>query len=420
MPEATTTVPAQAAANPEMDSLMQNVSEFRQHMEKLEGKTAEQEVVFKKFESTLEKIETINLENTKKEMEAQNEVKELKESLELIEKKMSRMSVDELNTHKVSDQHKAFEKYLQVGFNNPVDLTVEERTFLTGKKYVEKALRTDILTSGQALTSPEFVAEIIKDMKEITPVLSLARVMSTNKPSVTIRVRTNTPTFPAVGETEKNETSESKYGSVSIKNGIFRGTSEATEEMLTDSDFNIASEITMDMSEEFSFQLGNGFVFGNTGENEMQGFLNKVEIQTVDSSGGDIQADTIIELLGELKTVYQPTYIFNRRTLARIMRLVDGQGRFLWQASLIPGAPNLLNGLPYVEVPDMPDSAVGQRPIAIGDWFKAYRVLNGTGMTMLRNPFTKDDEGIVRFTGRKRQGGKNVLDEAVKIMVITA
>lgn len=420
MPEATTTVSAQAAGNPEMESLMQNVSEFRQVMEKLEGKTSEQEAVFKGFESTIEKIEKINLENTKKEMEAQNEVKQLKESLELIEKKMSRMSVDSITTQQESDQHKAFQKYLKVGFANPVDLTVEERTLLTGKEYVQKALRTDILTSGQALTSPEFLAEIIKNMKEITPVLSLARVMSTNKPSVILRVRLSTPTFPAVGETEQNATSQSRYGSKEIKNGIFRGTSEATEEMLSDADFDIASEITMDMSEEFAFQLGRGFVLGNTGENEMQGFLNKATIQTVTSSGGDINADTIIELLGELKTVYQPTYIFNRRTLSRIMRLVDGQGRFLWQASLIPGAPNLLNGLPYVEVPDMPDTAIGQRPIAIGDWFKAYRVLNGTGMTMLRNPFTKDEEGIVRFTGRKRQGGATVLDEAIKIMVITA
>lgn len=420
MPEATTTVPAQAAANPEMDSLMQNVSEFRQVMEKLEGKTSEQEVVFKKFESTLEKIEKINLDNTKKEMDAQNEVKELKESLELIEKKMSRMSVDSITTSQESEQHKAFQKYLKVGFANPADLTDDDRKFLTGKEYVQKALRTDILTSGQALTSPEFVAEIIKNVKEITPVLSLARVMSTNKPSVRLRVRTSAPTFPAVGETEQNATSQSKYGTKEIKNGIFRGTSEATDEMLSDADFDIASEITMDMSEDFAFQLGNGFVLGNTGENEMQGFLNKVEIQTVDSPGGDISSDSIIELFGELKTIYQPTYILNRRTLSRVMRLKGGDGQFLWQASLQQGLPNLLNGLPYVEVPDMPDSAIGQRPIAIGDWFKAYRVLNGTGMTMLRNPFTKDDEGIVRFTGRKRQGGATVLDEAIKIMIITA
>jgi len=419
MPEATTTVPAQAAANPEMEKFMQDVSEFRQVMEKLEGKTVEQEVVFKKFESTIAQIEKINLENTKKEMEAQNEVKELKESLELIEKKMSRMSVDSVTTQQISEHHKVFQKYLGVGFDNPADLTIEERNILTSKES-QKALRTDILTSGQALTSPEFVAEIIKEMKEITPVLSLVRVMSTNKPSVRLRIRLTTPTFPAVGETEQNATSQSRYGTKEIKNGIFRGTSEATEEILTDADFNIASEITMDMSEEFAFQLGRGFVLGNTGENEMQGFLNKAEIQTVDSAGGDIDADAIIELFGELKTVYKPTYIQNRRTLSRIMRLKGGDGQFLWQVSLAAGAPNLLNGLPYVEVPDMPDIAIGQRPLAIGDWFKAYRVLNGTGMTMLRNPFTKDDEGIIRFTGRKRQGGATVLDEAIKIMVITS
>lgn len=406
--------------NPQMQELMQQLSEFRAHAKTIEGKAAEQEIANDKFEKTLDKIQAINSEATIKELEAQNEVKALKDSLELVEKKLSRMHIGNSKTVEVTETQKAFEKFLRVGCLDAHNMTREEKSLLTTENVMYKRLRTDSLTEGQVFATPEFTNEIIKNVKEITPVMSLVRVTPTNKTSLVVRVRIAAPSFGSVGEGQSGKTSNSKYGTKTIKNGIVRGKSEATEEMLSDSDINIESEITLDMAEDFAFHLGNGFVLGNTGENEMQGFLNKAEIQTVDIVGGEITSDSIIELFGELKTDYKnASYLFNRRTLSFIMRLVDGNGRYLWQPSLAVGAPSLLNGIPYVEAPDMPDQAVGERPIALGDWFRAYRVVNGTGMTMIRDRITEAESGIVKFIGSRRQGGLVVLDEAIKIMNIT-
>jgi len=59
--------------------------------------------------------------------------------------------------------------------------------------------------------------------------------------------------------------------------------------------------------------------------------------------------------------------------LAKIRKLADSTGQFLWQASLAPGQPESLMGRPIYENPAMAAVASGSLSVAFGD-FKAYWV----------------------------------------------
>lgn len=72
-------------------------------------------------------------------------------------------------------------------------------------------------------------------------------------------------------------------------------------------------------------------------------------------------------------------------------------------------------------MPDMPDVAANAYPIAFGDWRRAYRIVDRVSVSVLRDPFTQQTSGNVRFHARRRVGGAVVLGEAfVKLKVATS
>ena len=67
---------------------------------------------------------------------------------------------------------------------------------------------------------------------------------------------------------------------------------------------------------------------------------------------------------------------------------------------------------------EMPDMTLGGSPsepvVAFGDWNAGYRILERTGLTILRDPYTRAMQSTVQFHARRRVGGWLVLGEAVK------
>ena len=126
-------------------------------------------------------------------------------------------------------------------------------------------------------------------------------------------------------------------------------------------------------------------------------------------------ADQLIDLIHALKTPYRAgaRFIMNRQTAARVRRLKDADGRYLWVPGEAGSAARLL-GYELTELEDMPDMGPGAPAIAFGDFRRAYLILDRQGARVLRDPYTA--KPYVLFYTTKRVGGGIQNFDAVKCL----
>ena len=368
--------------------------------------TAEGKEKLAKVNEAMDKIEDANQKLVTDQLDYKKEMDELKETHKALELAVSMLPSGSKKEEKTAEL-KSFEKFAVAG-----------QSVMSADEL--KYLRTDIGPDGGFLVPTEMESSIIKLITEVSPMRSIARVRTIGTKSMEFPKRTGLVNGGWVGEGGTSSEDESTYGEEEIFAEKLMVFSISTTEMLQDSAFNMESEINQDVAEDFAQLEGAAFVSGN-GVKKPFGFLNDSNIASSNSGVADnITGDSLIDITGELKTGYNPVYLFNRKTLADIRQLKDGSGAYLWQSGLSSGQANTLNGEPYVSVIDMPDIGAGLVPVAYGDFQRGYYIVDRVGMSMIRDDVTLATTGKIRFIFNKRVGGKVVLPEAIKTITCAA
>ncbi len=391
-------------ATPTPEQVLEAVKELRVIIDSGESATSEDKEKLDLINSVLDKQEEKNQQLTQEIAKREQAENELKDRLDTIETKAYRIGNGSGNEEKDAE-YKAFEKFIVSG---KASLSLDE----------SKALRTDIDTDGGFLVHPEITDLLLKNITEISPMRQISRVRQTSSKSIIIHRRTGLVQGGWVGECEQITDNNSTYGDEEIFVNKLTVCSTITIEMIQDSSFSMETEIMMDVTEDFAQKEGEAFVTGD-GVKKPEGFVNDARIQIVTTGiANDISADSIIEIAGELKTGYSPVYLLNRRTVAAVRQLKDGNGQYLWQPGLAGGLPNTLNGSPYLETPDLDDIAADSKPIAYGDFGRGYTIVDSVMMSVIRDQFTLAQQGKVKFIFMRRVGGQVVLPEAIKILQV--
>ncbi len=373
------------------------------------------EAELKKIDEFLDKHEGLN-QKLVLGQKAQEAVEELKKRFDAVETALQRKGVAGAE-EKVNRAGLWAKAVYQVFHKGEPNLAEEERGCLDDIKAEYKALNVGTATEGGYLAPVEYVREIIKGITESSPVRSLVRVRNTSSKSIQIPKRTGQ--FAAVRVHElgtKSETTGLGYGLEELVAPEMYALVDVTNDMLEDSAFDIAAEIEMEAIEQFSVKEGQEFITG-TGVGEMEGILVNGDIaETVSGSATAITADGMLDLKHAIKSGYarNANWLMNRTTIGVVRKLKDINGAYIWTPGIAQGAPNTIDGDPYVEVTDMPNEGAGAYPIAYGDWRRAYTMVDRIVMDMMRDPYTQADNGKVRFRFRRRSGGKLTLAEAVR------
>lgn len=276
-------------------------------------------------------------------------------------------------------------------------------------------------TTGGYLMVPQMVNEIIKNVIEISPIRNVARVITTSKQSVKIPKRTGVFTAKWINDrSTKAETDGLRFGLEEIPAHELYALVGIHLDNLDDSEFNLESELNSEFSEQFGVAEGKAFVTGD-GVGKPEGILtNKDVLSTNSGDATKITADSLISLYYDIKTEYarNGAWGLNRLAMKQIRQLKDGQGNYLWNPGLAAGqAPTILER-PYIEIADMPDPEAGTFPVVFGDMRRAYYIVDRLQISVQRDPYTLSDQGIVKFTARKRTGGQIVLPEAIRKLKI--
>lgn len=386
------------------------MSDFEQkHIEALEalrkGVSKEME---EKIHSLLDAQEEKNQAKIKELSEKAAKTEELEEKINSLEADLKRGIGGEEKAAKTQEL-KGFEVLLKKGLVN----TRGSEEF--------KYLRSDNNEDGGYLAPYEYMNEIIKKITEISPVRQVSRVISTSSKEVRIPKRTGLVSGGWVGEGKAAGESKSTYGDEVLRAEKMMVYTDITLELLRDSAFDMRREITADVAEDFAKLEGAAFVNGN-GVSKPEGLLTNADVDFVASGDATgLTADALYEIQGEIPTGYNLSWMFNRKTLHKHIRtLKDGSGQYLFQPNLGSGdMPNTVAGLPYVLANDMPDVAANTFPIILGDYRKAYYIVDNQNIEFLEDPYTQATSGKRRFIVFKRTGGQVVLAEALKKLKIS-
>jgi HK97 family phage major capsid protein len=384
----------------------------QEHMEAL---TALRQGVSVEMEAKINKL------LDEQEIKNQNKLKEINEKLkkaEEIESKFNSLEADlKRNLSREDYQEKSLElKNFEKFATLPVSRLNHDNTFEA------KYLRTDSNSEGGYLVPDVLMSMIYKKITEISNIRSIAKVINIPNKSNDIIQRTTILSSGMVGEGEQDTISNSFYGKDKLVPQKMQVTQEVTQEALDYSGFDLVKEMFADASEEFSRLEGAQFTNGTGAGNQLEGFMTNPTITSINSGSATLlQPDNLIDAFGSLKIGYNPTYVFNRTTLAAIRKFKDTTNQYLWQpGSLSAGIPNQLNGFNYILSPDMPNIGAGTFPVIFGDFSKGYLIGDSKALRVIRDDYTGKRNGKVQFTFIRSIGGIVTMPEAfVKIRIST-
>lgn len=364
-----------------------------------------------------EQVEAINTKLT----ELTTERKALEDRIADMETKANRIKGTQGEVSAEQLEHKtAFDGYFRKG-------TVADLADLQ-----KKALSVDSDPSGGYTVHAEIETAIDRVMGDMSPMRRLATVRSIGSGEYKKFVNVGGATSGWVGERQtRSETNTPSLEELVFNAKELYAEPRTTQQLLDDSIIDIGGWLADEVGIEFAEQEGDKFIAGD-GIKQPRGLLNYPTVANTSyawgklgfvpsGAAGDFVAapnggDALINLVHALKRGYRTSasFLMNDLTLARVRKLKDSDGNYLWRPGLEQGKPDSLLGYASETDDFMPDVAANAFSIAFGDFKRAYLIVDRVGIRVLRDDITL--KGYVKFYTTKRVGGGVQNFEAVKLM----
>ena len=355
---------------------------------------------------------------------------EVKERLEKQDKRMTQMDRKSLMTARPAlsaeaggeaPHQKAFGAYLRSGDDDA----------LRGLELEEKALSTAVAADGGYLVDPQTSEMIKSSLSSTASIRSIATVVNVDATSYDVLVDHAdvgagwaTETDPAV------ESDTPAIDRITIPLHELSALPKASQRLLDDSAFDIEGWLAGRIASKFARSEAAAFVTGD-GTDKPRGIMDYPTVAESGWSWGNIgyvptgadgdfvtgqPADALIDLVYSVDAQYRAngTFVMNSKTAARVRKLKDNDGRFLWSDSLAAGQPARLLGYPVVIAEDMPDVASDTFAVAFGDFAAGYTIAERPDLRVLRDPFSAKPH--VLFYATKRVGGGVSDFKAIKLL----
>ncbi len=329
------------------------------------------------------------------------EVAALTTRLSAVETRMNRPGTTTEETTEPAVEQRAFVSFARGGIER---MQAEEVRALT--------VSTD--TAGGYLAPDQFVQELDRNLVLFSPMRSVARVAPASAGEIILPQRTGTLTASWGGETQPSNGTQPSYGQQKISVYELKCFVDISNTLLEDSAFNLEAELAYDFAEEFGRAEGLAFLKGD-GAGKPKGLMQEADVsELVTASSTIVSAAELVTAFHELPTAYasRASWAMNRGTMGVVRKLTNTAGDFLWKDGIADGNPPTILGRPVVEMPDMDDAAAGLSPIMFGDFATGFRIFDRVNLSVLRDPYSQQTNGLVRFHARRRVGGGMTKGEA--------
>lgn len=341
-----------------------------------------------------------------------------------------RASIDDLAVQMAAAQMNGGAGKLDKEAQAAVDATV---SFMKSGE-VRADLKKSDDSNGGYLVPKEWDRTITDKLQTVSPLRRLFKVQTTSKPKFSKLYNMHGAGSGWVGEEDsRTKTDTPTFKSLDFETGEIYANPAATQQMLDDAEINLEVFLADEVKTEFAVAENKAFISGDGQKGKPTGLLTYAEggtnatkhplgaIKVVKTgNAAAVTADSVIDLVYSLPAEYSQGagFMMNRKTLAAVRKLKDGQGNYLWQPSYQQDQPSTLCGYPVYEVADMPDVAANALCIAFGDFSRAYLILDRKGVSILRDPYT--NKPFVQFYTTKRVGGGVDNPEACVLLKVAA
>lgn len=326
------------------------------------------------------------------------ELKALKARIDKMEAKANR-PIAANNNQPLADndnERKAFGTYLRSGLEGASDTE-------------KKALTVGTNANGGFLAPVEFGNELIKLLREMSPIRQYAKVINISAPQIIYPRRLTGTAATWVSEIGSRTESGMTFEQVTLTPFELATYTDVSNQLIADNAYNLEGELLADYAETFAKTEGLAFVKG-TGTGQPKGIMAAAGITEVKTGAAAAfpasnPADVLIGMYHKLPTYHAQNgaWMMNRNTLAVIRQWKDTTGRYLVLDPITAGGASTLLGRPIIEMPDMDDIGAGLYPILFGD-MSGYRIVDRLGLETLRDPYTIKLVGQTRFHAWKRVG----------------
>lgn len=317
------------------------------------------------------------------------------------------------------DYDRAFVDYLRRG----VDGMRSENRDLLERENRDQSVGTN--TAGGYTVPPGFVNKITEAMKAWGSMLDAANVIETDSGQAL-----QWPTVDDTGNTGAILTENNAVTALDVTFGTktlssFMYTSRLVKvslQLLQDSAFNLDDFLGRIFARRIGTAINAHFTNGTGGGTQPAGMVPNLTV----GKQGAVGSTTSLGAGGATNVAYletvdiehsvDPAYRANAKWMMAdssvkvFRRILDADGRPVWQPSLQLGVPSTINGYPVIVNQDMPVMAASARSIAFGDFKQAYTIRRARGMQTLRMNERFADALQVGFLAFARYDG--VVDDA--------
>ena len=298
-----------------------------------------------------------------------------------------------------------------------------------------KSLSAGVAADGGVAVPREIDAAIDVVLKATSPIRSVAQVVQIGSINYRKLVAVGGVASGWVTEAAaRAETGTETFVEIAPPMGELYANPAASQTMLDDALFDVEQWLSVEIASEFARAESVAFVTGS-GTAMPKGFLTYPVATTDDTTRafGTLQylptgfaagfptatgaaTDKIIDLVHALRTPYRQgaVFVMNSATLAKVRKLKDANGQYLWAPGVSGERGATLLGYPVVEAEAMPDVATDTLSIAFGNFQAGYLIAERGETAVLRDPYSH--KPFVHFYATRRVGGAVINSEAIKLM----
>lgn len=400
----------------QLEELGKQTTQFREYVERELTEVKKSGAVAPETKSALDKLTAAMDATEAKFVESKTALDNMRARLEKAEEKLGRPPAggETKDEWQGSPEHKAWLKLVKVGDEK---LTAEET----------KALSVSTDTAGGYLVPPQVQAGIIEMLTDFSPVRQIVNVVPISSDILHWPKQTGQASMSwTAEEATRSESTGITFGLEQIPTHEGYIYPFLTRQLIEDSSFPIESWLNEEAGRRFALGEGTAVIAGNGVGQPLGITMDPGIVSTNYTAQGEASTltngDGLIGLIHSMPTPYVngAVLILNRTTLGVIRKIKGGDGHYIWWQGYNEANPPNILGVPYVEMPDMPDVGANTFPVYYGNFKRAYVMADRTQISLIRDPFSGKTAGVVQFMFYKRLGGKLVLPAAVKRLKIAA
>ncbi len=280
------------------------------------------------------------------------------------------------------------------------DLDSELRKFLKGEQGAPRMMdihhnaalgpvsyRTLQTNSGSpsSLVPTDFYDQLIAHLIEVSGVMQAGPTVLNTAGGETLQIPKTTghSTAASAAQATSLPSSDPAFSLATLgafKYGILL---QVARELIDDSGVDLIGYLAMQAGRAIGNKFGADLVTG-AGTTQPTGFMTSATIGitgTTTGKSGAAQYADLVDLEYSVIAPYRQSrscyWIAADKTIGGFRKIVDSNGRPIWEPSMVLGSPDLLLGKPLVADPFMPASATGAQSVAFGDFSQFFVRLVG-------------------------------------------